>query len=1338
MSYHGGGRYDDSRGGGRDYPDRGRDRERGEFRGGGSYDRSRSRDEGPRQNDRGGYSGGRGRGGGGRGPRATYRGARPNLAYPVKTNMFALTPKPNVTEDGYQYLVTVFQAKKVFTVGEDEKRIFSHSEIIPNKEPVDATRAGELIRGILNRLRRVETLSFAYDGNSLINSAGPLFEFDPDNLMADPGETNGGHEVVKAGKYGPEDPGGHNISAAKKPPNSKDFFISVKKNSEDEDEDTSRWIRGSSFCVRLTFICKLDVSRALALVRNGSSDEKLKSLKDIEGTNRMFDNFLKDQMFNSMQSPGKNPNRFFFQANKQESLLGNALQRVFQNDRKTYAPFVGLTQNVRFGEDGNVYFEANECVNYFNREFFYKSPHSPPGEQRRVPLVNPHESKIAGVSVNLKAPINDEGKRKEIEQTLKKLTFHLEYKRNPPREWYEKVRSKNKTDAQIEKMKTRVRKNLKIKRDDSRGKACILWAADDPQIYSFEKRKPRNRDATTQENQDEEPTEPPIKITLAEYFMQHHGIRLMYPSLPIVHIGDKNWYPVEMLYQAFDRTKDANSPGHVSDLLQHFDSIAGNKYVERTSSLLKQLDFNDDSFEKIGLVRSCEPVQLSAKVLDQPRLKFGNQDASVNNGDWNLNRMEFAKPSELSSFAVIDFSRDGRAKDYIVNLFNVMQRHGMALPCNVHPSRALDKVYFSPRENREPCFPDTQAGAFYAFDQSISKAKKFFWYDTSKEYRSHYTWFKSRCTSETGENSECLLLPDYVSEEGKIGVMLPTSVYPPTHVIELRGEELLVRLMVVVALENRNEVTIDPFDFIYEKDVYYALQNNGSRHKVNFSRYVYESRDGTRHDFSTVGRSRAHILIDPTWQLSPISMMLVYLEENDKKTYSMVKMTSQFFKGIPSQCCVHAKFSAQRSKDQYCSNIALKMNTKLMNVYNQGRGWNTISNGKNGIAWISEAPTMVMGVDMSHGIFQEAASVIGGSVCLDEGCMQLAQTMRVTSKSHTIPFEIMSDITKTLFIHFFHHRKLKPTRILFYRAGVSEGDFDTVLRREVAAIRKCFFDIRTETEPGFTCENPTCEKGGCLYCTPLITVVVCQTQHNIKIVPIDDHDGNNVPSGTIVDKKVIDYKNSLKKATRDVSRFNPGFLEDRFPVENVIDDGFDFFMTSQGGLKGTSKPIYYRIILNENAVWLPQPPPVSSPLTRETLELITYHMAFQYGTATKAVRSLPVLKYSSRLAEMGLNYFSTLRNDHKVVPVPLDGKSKDNQRKLRDGTFVTGEKFVRSEFEKFFAESTDNPDILKPPSDFMTEMVKYFSPYEEHLQIIQGLEGALPHTRPCAFPHLSA
>jgi hypothetical protein len=84
-------------------------------------------------------------------------------------------------------------------------------------------------------------------------------------------------------------------------------------------------------------------------------------------------------------------------------------------------------------------------------------------------------------------------------------------------------------------------------------------------------------------------------------------------------------------------------------------------------------------------------------------------------------------------------------------------------------------------------------------------------------------------------------------------------------------------------------------------------------------------------------------LADLSWQITPISMVFVYLvsfsmqlcclfgcmmtltsdfrrytsqEDNCKKAYSMVKMMSQFQFGIPSQCCVHGKYSATRSKEQ--------------------------------------------------------------------------------------------------------------------------------------------------------------------------------------------------------------------------------------------------------------------------------------------------------------------------------------------------------------------------------------------------------------------------------------
>jgi hypothetical protein len=138
---------------------------------------------GPRQYDRGvggrgGYDrGGRGgRGGGrdgGRGGRARYLGVRPNMAYPVKTNMFLLKANADTAGDAFQYYVEIFQARKKFIVDDNGVRKFSHTEIIPDRDRVDTSRASALARGILSKLGRDENLAFAYDGESL-NSIKPF------------------------------------------------------------------------------------------------------------------------------------------------------------------------------------------------------------------------------------------------------------------------------------------------------------------------------------------------------------------------------------------------------------------------------------------------------------------------------------------------------------------------------------------------------------------------------------------------------------------------------------------------------------------------------------------------------------------------------------------------------------------------------------------------------------------------------------------------------------------------------------------------------------------------------------------------------------------------------------------------------------------------------------------------------------------------------------------------------------------------------------------------------------------------------------------------------------
>jgi hypothetical protein len=63
--------------------------------------------------------------------------------------------------------------------------------------------------------------------------------------------------------------------------------------------------------------------------------------------------------------------------------------------------------------------------------------------------------------------------------------------------------------------------------------------------------------------------------------------------------------------------------------------------------------------------------------------------------------------------------------------------------------------------------------------------------------------------------------------------------------------------------------------------------------------------------------------------------------------------------------------------------------------------------------------------------------------------------------------------------------------------------------------------------------------------------------------------------------------------------------------------------------------MYYRVRLNENANWGPSKSNVT-PLTKETLENCTYHMSYQYATAPKAVREVPVVKYAKRVASQVL------------------------------------------------------------------------------------------------------
>ena len=90
---------------------------------------------------------------------------------------------------------------------------------------------------------------------------------------------------------------------------------------------------------------------------------------------------------------------------------------------------------------------------------------------------------------------------------------------------------------------------------------------------------------------------------------------------------------------------------------------------------------------------------------------------------------------------------------------------------------------------------------FAAFSQALKRAKRFFWCDEDREFRKNKVWFKTLCINAgSGKASECLLLHDFISDDGKIGVMLPAHIEGKTHTIVLQNDEspVGVRLMVRV------------------------------------------------------------------------------------------------------------------------------------------------------------------------------------------------------------------------------------------------------------------------------------------------------------------------------------------------------------------------------------------------------------------------------------------------------------------------------------------------------------------------------------------------------------
>ncbi|KAI7849000.1 Piwi domain-containing protein [Circinella umbellata] len=280
--------------------------------------------------------------------------------------------------------------------------------------------------------------------------------------------------------------------------------------------------------------------------------------------------------------------------------------------------------------------------------------------------------------------------------------------------------------------------------------------------------------------------------------------------------------------------------------------------------------------------------------------------------------------------------------------------------------------------------------------------------------------------------------------------------------------------------------------------------------------------------------------------------------------YNEIKRVTETVIGVPTQCVMSKKVSD--NNNQYCTNVSLKVNVKLggMNVYLPQSH-----------QFLTERPTIIIGADVTHPAPGEInkPSVTALTATMDARAAKYSSITGVqTSRKEMI--DNLGDMVKELLKNFYKTCGKKPDRILFYRDGVSEGQFAAVLQEEISQIHAACAAL----DKGYK---------------PKLTFVVVQKRHHARFFPLkkDDADrSGNCQPGTVIDTNIV------------------------HPFE------FDFYLQSHSGLQGTSRPTHYHVLYDENK------------FTPDSLQELSYRLCYIYGRATRSVSLVPPVYYAHLLA----------------------------------------------------------------------------------------------------------
>ncbi|PSK42736.1 Protein argonaute [Elsinoe australis] len=332
-----------------------------------------------------------------------------------------------------------------------------------------------------------------------------------------------------------------------------------------------------------------------------------------------------------------------------------------------------------------------------------------------------------------------------------------------------------------------------------------------------------------------------------------------------------------------------------------------------------------------------------------------------------------------------------------------------------------------------------------------------------------------------------------------------------------------------------------------------------------------------------------------------ISIAIWILEERDTFTYSYIKKMGDVKCGVQTVCTVAKKlFTAYNKRgfkpddpgdSGFYGNLALKVNIKGSGL----RGVNHFVNANElsgDVAKIWDAKTMFIGIDVTHpspGSSKATPSIAAVVANTDRFLAQWPGSLgRQTVSRKEIVDYLQAMVVDRLRLWQVHNNKTLPTRIIVYRDGVSEGQFEQVIQYERPGIQGAIAQVYGNLPK------------------PKLAIITVTKRHHTRFYPAkaEDMDTKGKSGGTTGNCK-------------------PGLVVDRGVSDAEL---YDFFLQPHFGLQGTVKPARYVVLHDE------------LNMGADGLQKMTHTLCYLFNRATRAVSLCPPAYYADLLCERARCY----------------------------------------------------------------------------------------------------